>query len=470
MADIKEMIKELQENPEKIDDMTNGLDDMTDEQLDALMKEVTPYGTSLSPDDKRILAFAHTNMREEYIMKFMMTSVAAFMYRRMKEFRISEHKDDEVKENVIAKKVVKKFLASIFEYDPDAHVQECAKPPKTADEMMAAKKAIYVGDDNQQTMPTDDEIKDVIWNKGLEPVTTPNDTYYWLRTYMNDNFQQLRWATMILHGTLPSVELMFQPCEVFDGPDPQAEYETYERAHSGSLQFGITACTFGKWGIIGSFDKNKEKVRFLNKETEVLERMAEQKKRDEYAGKDIMKRRVKKRKEENVRREGVDAKGLEAYTSGDGPGNATTGMSRALSKEERDKMAKNANTADQPPDEKMAADVNDALHDLAPDAPTDNPVPELGKKGMASQQEYANDYDPPDDAVTVNVYTTDKKKGLQKSHMFTEAIDPETEKNLREERFNELKEVDDKEAERRAQAEETLKTKKKARMKGGSRR
>jgi hypothetical protein len=89
----------------------------------------------------------------------------------------------------------------------------------------------------------------------------------------------------------------------------------------------------------------------------------------------------------------------------------------------------------------------------------------------ATDAEYLNDHNPPEDTLAVNVYTTDKKKGLQKSHFFTEAVAPDKEKEQTDKRFDELKAGEDKAREVRREAEIAVKTKaKKAASKGGVRK
>jgi hypothetical protein len=455
-TNIKALIDDLIKNPETLNSRVNNL---KDDELNELMKNLVPYEHSVSPGDNRILAFAYTNLREDYLMKFLTTGLVSFMYRRAGEFNIMPHKDPETKENVVAREVINKFLASMFEYNPDIHVQECGKAPKTEKEMQQAVAAMKVSD---VPNPEKVNLEEAVKIAGSSSV--PNDTFAWFRMYQRDNYEALRWATMILYGVLPQVELMVQPCEVFDGENPIDEYKVYEQMHRDALKFSLTATTFGKWSVLGPFQSNKDKVSFLNKDTEILARILEQHKKDEAIGAELLKKRVKERKKENIRREGPDASSLEDHLRDMPP--EEVGQTRVLSKDEREKLAAAREESNKATDE-LAATAADLLGGaLAPTAPTDNIKHAVEK---VSDAVYNDDQNPPENALTVNVFTTDKKKGLQKSHFFTEAVDPNEEKNQTDERFKELKAAEEAELARKREAEKTVKAKAAAK-KGGSRR
>lgn len=421
MTDFDKLLKDIIDNPDKINDLTEN-------ELNEVQKKLVPYETVLSPDDKRIFAMSYTNLREDYLHKFTLTSMVAFMYRRMKEFTIVPHEPPESRANEVAREIIRDFLSSMFEYDPDKHVQECGRPPKTEKDIETAKKVM-----EEYRLVDEGDLTKVAGS-----ATIPNDTFAWFRMYQKDNFEQLRWATMILYGVLPDLELMIQPCEVFDNMD---EYKVYEHMHRDALQYPLTAISFGKWNILGPFQKNKDKMSFLNKNTEILAQILEQHKKDELIGADLMKRRIKERKKENIRRDGPDSETLGDHLKN--MPNETAGTI-TLTKEEKEALIKEA----QKPDKTIDTNAFDKL------------IPEKQKpEPPKTKNDYNDDHNPPDDAIAVNVFKTDKKKGLQKSHFFTEAVDPDEENKLNEARVKEIKKVEDEERKRRAAAEKKVKAK-----------
>lgn len=483
MSDIRTLINDIVANPEKINDLS-------EDQLIELQKKIMPYDTVLNPDDQRIFAMSYTNLREEYLTKFITTAMVAFMYRRMKEYCVIPHEDPNNKANSTGREIIKDFLAGMFEYDPDKHVQECAKVPKNKDEISKAKSLMEEyginaelnfesakgknkksvnfknndkesnGNNNDKELNNNingnnhnndkklnnnnnDNLSESTLPKSLDLPLVPNDTFAWFRMYQRDNYEQLRWATMILYGILPDLELMIQPCEVFDNMD---EYKVYEHMHRDALQYSITACQFGKWNILGAFTKNKGKISFLNKNTEILAQMLEQHKKDEQIGADLMKRRIKERKKENIRQTGPDAESLNDYLQNLPPD--TMGASR-LTKEEREQIVEEAKKDEKKIDTKVFDDIEPIADAVERSAQNNSNEPQ--------KSNYNDDHNPPDDSVAVNVYTTGKK-GLQKTHFFTESIAPDEEKELDEKRGEEHKKQELIDSRKRIEAEKKLRS------------
>lgn len=451
MASLLDELKAVTDDAE----LTAKLAALSDEEMTKLLAETTPYETSMAPHDKRMLAFSHTNLREDYLTKFIMTAVSGFLYRRATEFLVSSHKDPEVQENVVGREVVKAFLATCFEFNPDEHVQQATRPLNTQADIDRAIKVMRVGavldaaDDAVDAAivaepPPLDEVLE-----GL-PRNVPNDTFGWLNTYVADNYERLRWATRALYGVLPSLEAMIQPVEVFDGPDPAEEYKIFEDAHRENTKFSLTACRFGSWAILGPFQSNRKKVSFLNKESEVLRLMLEQHEKDERLGQELMRKRISKRKQENIARVGPDAKGLEAYESEVATG---SGAKRVLTKDQRAELETSAQVLKDRPLGPRAAAVLGAA--LAPDAPKDAArVPAYAQQAVPSAV-YNDDHNPPEGAITVNVFTG-SRDGLKAGHMFTEAVAPDKEQAMADVRRDELLAAEKTAAERRAAATATL--------------
>lgn len=422
---VNELIEKIIANPEFVKTLTT-------EETIAVEAALRPYATSVNKNDNRILAFSYTNLREEYLTKFLTTTMVGFMYRRAKEFDLVPHETPDHPQNVIGREIISAFLSSMFEYDPDKHVRECGLPPSTEKEINLAKKI----------MAEYDGVFDIAKIKeAAGSVTVPNDTFAWLNMYKRDNFEQLRWATMVLYGVLPDLELMFQPIETFDDLD---KYKLYENMHKDNLQFGMSAIQYGNWNLIGSFDQNKERVSFLNKNTEILQRMYEKHKEDERIGHELLKRRIKERKKENIKATGPNAEGLAEYVKE----METMPNVPTLSKEEKEELAKSAETKTTNEDLAKQAEStfnsNKKYHAKLDKVKVQAPKP-------TTTDEYQNDYNPPDDAVTVNVFKT-SKDGMQKSHFFTEKVDPEKEEFLNQERVKEIKQRKDEETQRRIAA------------------
>jgi hypothetical protein len=79
---ILEYLAEVQENPDK-------LDELTDEQIIELHKAKDPYKTTIAGDEQ-FACLSYTNLREKYLEKLLTTSMVGFVYRACAEYEIDE--------------------------------------------------------------------------------------------------------------------------------------------------------------------------------------------------------------------------------------------------------------------------------------------------------------------------------------------------------------------------------------------
>jgi len=83
-----ELLEDILENPEKV--MTS---DLSEEELLALYKKMNPLAHNIDDglgDDrpKKAVAASYTNLREQYLRRFTMTSIIGFLYRMFKEWEV----------------------------------------------------------------------------------------------------------------------------------------------------------------------------------------------------------------------------------------------------------------------------------------------------------------------------------------------------------------------------------------------
>jgi hypothetical protein len=142
LANPKELIKQLLENP----DLVNQL---TDEELKMVQQHINPYG-DIPAADESFANLSLINYRDEYHRKYLITGLVGYMYRLAFEYRpaevddietryereIGKTKDNAERKRLIAEKdafiddyvkssrrVVEKFLNKNFQYNPDRHVR-----------------------------------------------------------------------------------------------------------------------------------------------------------------------------------------------------------------------------------------------------------------------------------------------------------------------------------------------------------
>jgi hypothetical protein len=79
---IDNIVKELESNPEKINELT-------DEQAIEIDKYLNPYGATIYGDEK-YTCVSFTNLKEKYMQRLLMTGLVGFLYQMVKEYEIDE--------------------------------------------------------------------------------------------------------------------------------------------------------------------------------------------------------------------------------------------------------------------------------------------------------------------------------------------------------------------------------------------
>lgn len=86
MSDIKDLIAELIANPSKVHDKS------IENKLPEVVKALSQYKavTASSQDNKKCALMSYTNLQEEYMKRYLMTSLVGFVYRMFDEFSVPE--------------------------------------------------------------------------------------------------------------------------------------------------------------------------------------------------------------------------------------------------------------------------------------------------------------------------------------------------------------------------------------------
>ena len=167
-------------------------------------------------------------------------------------------------------------------------------------------------------------------------VDPPADVFHHIGRYINNHYEQLREATTVLYAEKPDIEFAVMYYGTF-----KDEKSAIDHKHKNESLFVSTVYTIenGGWTLMGPFKKNRERIDFYNKNTEVLKRMFEQHEQDGKVVEDMLKRRVRKAKADNIVAAGPDDPGLSKYKEALGTVEKY-GAKPALTKEERDELNK----------------------------------------------------------------------------------------------------------------------------------
>lgn len=390
-VNIQNLIDDLLANPDK-------MSSMTPQQVIEVQKELLTHGTAAQVKDRSFVNLSILNNREDWMKKFLVTSLIGFLYRTAEEY---DPMETTVTSNTttrpagftteLAKYAVTSFLDRNFNYDPDRHAKSAYKDnvddpervprheafraamqtagahktpitlsPEALTQYSSRISALTARASDIASGPQDDDTRLVL--KGisnelstltaeLKAVTAgklaaetadayridpPADLFHHIGRYINNHYEQLREATTVLYAEKPDIEFAIMYYGTF-----KDEKSAIDHKHKNESLFVSTVYTIenGGWTLMGPFKKNRERIDFYNKNTEVLKRMFEQHEQDGKVVEDMLKRRVRKAKSDNIVAAGPDDPGLSKYKEALGTVEKY-GAKPALTKEEREELTK----------------------------------------------------------------------------------------------------------------------------------
>jgi hypothetical protein len=416
----------------------NGLvDNLTEEQVTQLRKNLNPYGRSLKSKSK-LTCLSITNLREQYERKYLMTSLIAFLYRQCDEYSLSEgepvtsmddfdsfmiefdraitdanksisllekvNKKDHsienkafiIEHNRIIERgegfkkrlLVRQFLDSLFQFNPDMHVKSAyADNPLDPERVKPEHIKRKTKNNSTDKRPSKSKTKDTKRsNSYFVKHIPPKDTFHRWRYYTDTNHEEIRSAVCDLYCEKPDLEFAINPYEQFN---TEEDASRYVQKHKNEVITDVVTLTNGKWNLLGSFKKNRERINFYNEKTAVIEEIFKQIEQDKKLGADLMRKRVKRNRNKNKQEVGEDSKEFKEYRQ------------------------KNTNAVESMGAMRVGEDDRDTKEDDV----------------LFRQHE-----DCPYDSVQVDVF--DFRKGgkiVKKSEFFTQAEDPKTTEQLRSE-------------------------------------
>lgn len=175
------------------------------------------------------------------------------------------------------------------------------------------------------------DIKNV---EGVYTWITPINLHHQFDRYVTNHYELLREAVKILYSCKPDIEYSIQHYMHFTDEE---EAVKHRRKYENNITTAMYTIENGCWTLLGPFKKNRERVDFYNKHTEVIKNIFEQGKADMEAGGKITKHVAKQKKKKNIDEVGPDAPGLATYKEvSDVVKNL--GGKEVLTKEEKEKL------------------------------------------------------------------------------------------------------------------------------------
>ena len=336
----------------------NLVDDLTVDQVTELRKRLNPYGRTIQGKGK-FTCMSITNLSEQYMRKFLMTSLIGFLYRQCDEHELddgeptcpmddfksfttryngalddakvsrkwlqkfNEQKLSEEKltfeqkanrlthtkavsrgEGFKRRLVVRQFLDGIFQFNPDKHVRSAySDNPLDPERVKPAQVNTSTSSDKKTNTTTRANSKFV---KHIPPA----DTFHRWKYYTDSNYEEIRTAVNDLYCDKPDLEFAINPYEQFSS---QEDADRFVQKHKNEVIADVLTLNNSKWNLCGSFKENRNRVNFYNERTAVLEGIFKQMEQDKKLGADLMRKRVKRKKKQNVLEAGPDSKEFKDY-------------------------------------------------------------------------------------------------------------------------------------------------------------
>jgi len=284
MADpeLDELIKTCINNPEHINSLN-------DEQVEKVTKRITLYGSLTHTPSHEYSCCSITNLRETYIKRLLMVSIVGYIHRALEEYNGVSDKTD-----------IKKFLSSIFEFNPDFHVKKSSEKKKHIPEMEAI---------GENVVPVDLSYPECLKN-------IPADTFYRIDKYMDVNYEFMRSIVENVYSEKSDFDYIIN---IYDTFESQNDANTFVKKYQDQFIHDVHTIKNNNWTFLGPFKNNRDKIDFYNDNTEHLQAILEQVESDQKLGKELMKKRVTNEKRANIR-----SQGKHAVDVGEAMGNSET--------------------------------------------------------------------------------------------------------------------------------------------------
>jgi hypothetical protein len=415
---------------QKIADNPDEVYNLSPEDALELQKYLNPLGNIIT-EDKEYVNLSIINWTEQYMRKFLTTSLIGYMYRLQSEYEPEDEIEASRKEmenklqnttdvdeieairaeharyskllTKTARAMVMKFLNRNFNFNPDHHLRpshsenkddpdrkpkaeeiiaKCKVNANLVEEKLQAKQEQtynylrnHVLNVYQTAVETSRTLKSALttmmdpmldpadkqgillkkykslltivadMKKIADPMATadtlaawkvdpPADVFHQFDRYVTNHYEQLREVCAALYNEKPDIEYAVIFYKGFRDAESAAQHRKQHEA-----QFRAEVLTLENTGVslIGPFKENRGRVEFYNKHVEIMKRMMEQMETDHKLGKDLMEKQVKKKKRENIARDGPDAPGLRDYSKAMNT-MAELGAKKIFTREEQEKL------------------------------------------------------------------------------------------------------------------------------------
>jgi hypothetical protein len=264
----------------------------------------------------------------------------------------------------------------------------------------------------------------------------PQDTFHRLNYYMEVNYEKLRTITQTLYDERPDLDWLLAIWKTFEGTEAvvNEQFDKFCQVHQDDLRAPIKQIRLGAWTFLGDFARNRENINFYNKNTDVLKRILDRHGEDRTIGAELMRKRVHVEKARNIAENGPDAKGLGSYKmsqAADGRDLASQGVAPAISREQMLRLERAKGDLKAARELELLDQLEATIARLKELARTRALTTEETQELATAEADATRAREMvavPDDAIQVDVFSTNARDGtISKSNFYTAA---ETQKEI----------------------------------------
>lgn len=197
-----------------------------------------------------------------------------------------EEKTDEWKDQM------EEFLNSLFKYNPDNHVR-CAYYPNYNKKMV---REVRTQEDREKWEDDVKKHREEVQEKYERTVIPPQDTFFRMNRYIDNNYEAIRQATDDIYDVTPGSEHAFAPLKFFKGKpeEVQKNFQKFKEMYNDEFDLDLFLLNMGNWTMIDSWEANRDKIDFYSEKTEIVKRIIDRSKQDARDGKKLMEKRITK--------------------------------------------------------------------------------------------------------------------------------------------------------------------------------
>jgi len=222
--------------------------------------------STLSPDDiKEMAAYEQSTIVEIHRLRLLDKKIVDLEAEREKVHGVGK------------RYIIKEFLDSQFNFNPDKHV-----------------RSSYTSN--------------VDGKSAISKFVPPDDTFHNFQYYMDSNYEEIRGVTERLYKLTPDLDVGIIPYGSFKSEEDADDF--VERNKTGTIASIITLKN-GKWNFLESFKANRERIEAYR--GTIVDDILEQVKEDTKLGAELTRDRALRRRTENIKESRPDPKMVREY-------------------------------------------------------------------------------------------------------------------------------------------------------------